>query len=238
MSHTRSREHSHMFRSIARQILGTKRKCHSYRPSIETLECRLVPTLSVPVYNSLLGAKASLYLDFDGDFTASWGAYSNITTPAYDTDGDPNSFSATELTNIYQIWQRVAEDYAPFNINVTTVEPASFADGVALRVAIGGDGAWTGVSCGGISNISCFTNSIANVAFVFPANLGNGTPSYVGDAASHEAGHAFGLQHQSVWSGTTLTGEYYGGPGDGTAPLMGYSYSSTLSLWWYGTNDV
>src|SRR5262245_31223369 len=36
----------------------------------------------VPALNSLPGAAASLYLDFDGHFEAQWGGYSNITTPA------------------------------------------------------------------------------------------------------------------------------------------------------------
>jgi hypothetical protein len=228
-----------MFRSLAPQISARNRTWRSFRPSLESLESRLVPTLSVPVYNSLLGAKATLYLNFAGDFTASWGSYSNITTPGYNIDGDPTTYSATELSNIQQIWQRVAERYAPFNINVTTVDPGSFPDGVALKVDIGGDSGWTGVLCGGISYVGSFASPYSpNISFVFPAELGNGTPSYVGDAASHEAGHAFGLQHQAQWSGSTLTTDYYAGSGDGTAPIMGYSYNATRSLWWYGTSDV
>src|SRR5262249_19520590 len=31
---------------------------------------------------------------------------------------------------------------------------------------------------------------------------------------------------------------YYSGPGDDTAPIMGYSYCATRSLWWYGTSDA
>src|SRR5262249_51258226 len=99
---------------------------------------------SVPALNSLPGAAASLYLDFDGHFEAQWGGYSNITTPAFDQDGDPTTFTDGELATMTQIWQYVAEDFAPLRINVTTVEPPSFADGVALRAAIGGDGAWSG----------------------------------------------------------------------------------------------
>ena len=195
-----------------------------------------VTAFSVPTYSSRPGAAASLFLDFDGHFDAQWGSYSNITTPAYDTDGNPSALSSAELNNIYQIWQYVAEDYAPFNINVTTLEPGSFANGVALRVAIGGNGSWSGGTYGGISYIDSFTNSIVNTAYVFPANLGNGYPKYVGEASSHEAGHAFGLRHQSQWSGTTKLADYYGGPGDGTAPVMGNSYSATRGLWWYGTS--
>jgi hypothetical protein len=196
------------------------------------------PGLIVPAYSSRPGAPASLYLDFNGHFEAQWGSYSNIDTPPYDIDGNPTAFSATELSNIQQIWSYVAEDFAPFNLNVTTVLPPSFANGVALRVAIGGNSAWAGGTYGGIAYIDAFTNSIVNTVYVFPANLGNGYPRYVADASSHESGHGFGLQHQSQWSGSTKTAEYYSGPGDGTAPLMGNSYSATRSLWWYGTSST
>jgi fibronectin type 3 domain-containing protein len=189
---------------------------------------------SIPALNSLPGAAVSLYLDFDGDFVSSWGAYSNITTPVFDQDGDPNNFSDSELSNILKIWSYVAEDYAPFNINVTTVQPASFANGIAERVDIGGDGAWTGGRYGGVSYVNSFTGSIENVSFVFPKNLGSAKS--IGDASSHEAGHGFGLYHQSLYSGTTKVAEYYSGPGNGTAPIMGNSYSAQLSRWWYGTS--
>lgn len=194
-------------------------------------------TLVVPAYSSRPEATASLYLDFDGHFEANWGGYLNVTTPAYDTDGIPTAFSATELDNIYQIWQYVAEDYASFNINVTTVEPSSFANGVALRVAIGGNSSWTGGTYGGVAYVNCFTSSDVNTVYVFPGNLGNGYPKYVGDASSHESGHGFGLSHQSQYSGTSLVATYYSGPGDGTAPLMGNSYSASRSMWWYGTTS-
>ncbi|HLQ46015.1 MAG TPA: fibronectin type III domain-containing protein, partial [Planctomycetaceae bacterium] len=194
------------------------------------------PLSSIPVLNSLPGAAASLYLDFDGDSEASWGSYSNIVQPAFDQDGDPTTFSDSEVTAIQNIWKYVAEDYAPFKINVTTVQPASFANGVAERVSIGGDGAWSGGSYGGISYIDSFTNSISNESFVFPKNLANGNTKDTAEATSHEAGHAFGLQHQSQYSGTTKVNEYYAGPGDGTAPIMGNSYSATRGLWWDGTS--
>jgi hypothetical protein len=194
------------------------------------------PGLVVPAYSSLPGAPATIYLDFNGHFDSQWGSYSNVDTPAYDIDGDPSGFNATELNNIYLIWQHVAEDYAPFNVNVTTVSPPSFANGVAMRAAIGGNGSWTGGTYGGIGYINAFTNSIVNTAYIFPKNLGNGTPRYVADAVSHEIGHSFGLQHQSQYSGGNLVATYYSGPGDGTAPIMGNSYNATRSMWWYGTS--
>src|SRR5207253_6633397 len=72
--------------------------------------------------------------------------------------------------------------------------------------------------------------------FVFPDNLGGGQPWYVGSAATHEAGHNMGLQHQSAWSGNTKIAEYQTGVGDGTAPSMGNAYQATRSMWWYGLN--
>ena len=192
---------------------------------------------SVPLLNSLAGAAVSLYLNFVGHFDATWGGYQNITTPAYDQDGDPTTFSDGELASINNVWQAVAEDYAPFKVNVTTVEPPSFANGVALMVAIGGNGSWTGATYGGIAYTNSFTNSSPNTVFVFPTNLGNGYAKYVADASSHEAGHGFGLYHQSQYGPTgSKIAEYYTGPGDGTAPLMGNSYNAPRSLWWYGTS--
>jgi hypothetical protein len=186
----------------------------------------------------LPGAPASLYLDFVGNTTPSYGGYSPNVTPAYDQDGDPTSFSAGELTSIRQIWSYVAEDYAPFNINVTTVPPASMAHGATETVVIGGNGAWSGGLAGGLTYVNDYTTtSVPNFAFVFSSNLA-GNPRFVGDAASHEAGHGFGLTHQSTWSGGKLVQEYSTGPGDGTAPLMGSSYAAQRSLWWYGTTDV
>src|SRR5215831_6823844 len=127
---------------------------------------------SVPQLSSLPGAKASIYLNFTGDFTPSWGAFSNITTPAYDIDGDPTTFSISEIANIIKIWQYVAEDYAPFNINVTTVPPANMSHGVTQKVDIGGSGSWLGSVKGGVSYLGDFISSyIPNISFVFPANL-------------------------------------------------------------------
>ena len=48
----------------------------------------------------------------------------------------------------------------------------------------------------GFSYIGSFTNSIANVAYVFAQD---NTGYSLGNAVSHEAGHAFGLQHQSTY---------------------------------------
>src|SRR3954451_6141114 len=134
--------------------------CH---PRVEYLEDRrLMAGLDVPQLSSRPGAADTVYLDFDGHFESSWGTFSNVTSPAYDRDGDPTTFSATELSSINEIWTRVAEDFAPFNINVTTVEPASFAHGTTLRVVVGGSWSdWYGTQANGVSFLNSFTGADA-----------------------------------------------------------------------------
>jgi fibronectin type 3 domain-containing protein len=195
---------------------------------------------SLPQLSSLPGAKASIYLNFLGDQVANWGGYSNITVPVFSQDGDPTTFSDSELTTITNIWKYVAEDYAPFNINVTTVKPANMGHGFTQEIDIGGNGAWAGGTYGGISYIGGFSDpTLPNISFVFPSNLGNGTAKYVGDASSHEAGHAFGLYHQSLYNSQGVkVAEYYTGPGNGTAPIMGDAYYAARSMWWDGTSDI
>ena len=66
----------------------------------------------------------------------------------------------------------------------------------------------------------------------------DGVPQYIAIAAAHEAGHGFGLNHQSVFGAAgNLTAEY--NPGDSTeAPIMGLAYSAQRALWWDGPSDV
>ncbi len=195
--------------------------------------------LPLPVLNSLVGASATLYLNFTGDFVPSWQGYSNIPIPAFDTDGDRSTLSQTEVTTITQIWQIVAENYAPFNINVSTVDPRTVSgySGIVSQIDIGGNGFWLGGTCGGYAQVGGLAGSSANNparGFVFPDNLANGNVFYTGEAITHESGHTMGLNHQATYSDTTRTAEYQQGPGDGTAPIMGSSYYATRGMWWYG----
>lgn len=73
-------------------------------------------------------ATKKLLLDFTGHATTGtvWNTRfgPTITTPPYDTDGNPAAFSDTELRNIIFMWRQVAEDYAPFDVSVR-LQPAS-----------------------------------------------------------------------------------------------------------------
>jgi len=80
-----------------------------------------------PAYSSSPGAAYTLYLDFSGfTFNGTWGNTGKTpgTLSPFNTDGNATTFSTTELSSISKIWTRTAEKYAPFNINITTVDPA------------------------------------------------------------------------------------------------------------------
>jgi hypothetical protein len=195
------------------------------------------PLTSLPLLSSNSGASAKLFLDFNGHTQASWGSYTNVVTPVYDQDGDRTTFSTGELTSIQQIWARVAEDFAPYNIDVTTIDPGNSNNGVTARIAIGGNWSdWFNNQAGGVAYIGGFYNGAPNVGYVFEDALGNGNARFVAEATSHEAGHLFGLLHQSTWNGNTLVDPYSEGTAE-LAPIMGVGYYSQRTTWHNGPTD-
>lgn len=187
----------------------------------------------VPAYSSLPSARAKLYLDFDGHVQNNWGSYRQILTPVFDVDGDESSFNDTEKAMMEAIWAQVSEDFAPFNLDVTTVKPSSLRDREGMRISIGGR-SFVG-RAGGIALIGSFTDSNPNTAFVFPKNLSD-SPKYIGEAVSHEAGHAFSLYHQSRFDdqGREIEEYHSGDSFTQRAPIMGNSYYRQRGVWWSG----
>lgn len=186
-----------------------------------------------------------IFLDFDGHTTTatSWNtAYADggaITTPPYSTDSAVSvSFSSAELSNIYDIWKRVSEDFKPFDVTVTTRDPGvdglrkvSEVDGsYGIRVCIGGTFKdWLGRSAGGVAYLRSFNFSTDTPVFVFSGTL-NGSVKSVAEAVSHEVGHSMGLSHD----GTTSGSEYYDQNRDRPgiwAPIMGVGYYKEIVQW-------
>lgn len=196
---------------------------------------------NVPVYNSLPGAHAKLFLDFDGvDFgTTKWSGKTPGERPAYDLDGDASEFSTEELSRIEQIWSRVAEAYSPFNINVTTVNPGNYNRKESAHVVVTGDNSWYG-SGGGVAFVGGFASSFnvqeRHTAWVFPDNLRSGDAKVIADAAIHEAGHLFGLNHQRTYDDSgEKTDEYDNNSSSPIrAPILGVAYNSRRGLWSLG----
>ena len=196
------------------------------------------------VLHSRPTSKRKIYLDFNGHTTTSsaWNssyAVDPIVSPAFDLDGVPGTFNNTELAVIQNVWRRVAEDYAAFDVDVTTEQPSadqmtrlsSTDDTYGARALITKN--WTtgttrgNCNCGGFAYVGVFDNTSETykTAFVFQDMLGNSEKN-IAEAVSHEVGHNLGLSHD----GTTSAG-YYGGHGAGVtgwAPIMGVGYSKEL----------
>lgn len=184
------------------------------------------------------GASRTVYLDMDGHVVTGtrWNTtYPTLYMQAFSADSDPSTFTADELARIAETWKRVAEDLAPFDIDVTTEEPAAFGPSVghilvspvldAYGNPIYSDG------YGGVAYVGVWGNSnfaYYQPALVFPENLGNSAKN-IAEAASHELGHNLGLSHD----GTSTQG-YYAGHGSGAtdwAPIMGVGYYAQITQW-------
>ena len=132
--------------------------------------------------------------------------------PAWDPAGDGPAFSDGERAKVQQVWAMVAEDYAPFDVDVTTQDPgaagmvrSSSSDTVyGTRVLVTpSDDPFAKIcsrACGGVAYIGVFDRRRARYyqpAWVFPQALGN-DPKNIAEAASHEAGHNLGLDHDGT----------------------------------------
>lgn len=211
------------------------------RARVERLEPRVLMSLSVPAFSSDPQATRKLFLDFDGLATAPVDWSPAAVAPAFDQDGNADRFNDNELAAIGEIWARVADRYAPFNVDVTTVDPGNRADGVTMAVVIGGDGRWyDGGQNSGVAQEGGFRSPWAsNTAFVFSAQAPFNV-NLPGNVAAHEAGHGFGLDHQSDRDfppGERPHDYGTGGTdpvtGDTLVPVMGSSNSGSTG-WWYG----
>ena len=202
----------------------------------------LAETFSLHSYPS---ASKTIYLDFDGHVTTGtyWNSDINegeiIVTPAFSVDSD-SQFSDVELERIHYIWQRVAEDFRPFAVNVTTQDPGVEAlrslgttdSAWGIRVAIGGSSTdwYSTTAAGGVAFIDSFTWCSDTPAFVFSNNLIYNQEKHVAEAISHEVGHTLGLRHDGLLGGR----DYYDGHGSGAtswAPIMGVGYYKELTQW-------
>lgn len=185
---------------------------------------------AVPNLNSYPTASATLYLDFDGHVVSSsvWNFGNKFTcTPAILNDD-----------NITEVFNRVAEDFRPFNLNVTTDLSKFLAAPLdkRMRVVVTPTSAWYPTAAG-VSYITSFAWGDDTPCFVFADRLGN-DPKKIAENISHESGHTMGLNHQANFTnGCTLISSYHIGSGTGVTswgPIMGNVASKTLTQWNFG----
>jgi len=178
-------------------------------------------------------AAGVILLDFDGQTVSgtNWNTNGNIVCA-------PANLTSSQIATIFS---RVTNDYAPFNVVVTTDEAVyNAADPYKrTRVIIPETWEWFG-QAGGTSFRGSFTWGNNTPCFVFSSLL-NYNEKNVGEAASHEAGHTLGLRHQASYNGTVMLSAYNTGIGSGEiswAPIMGSGYYRNMTVWANGPTDV
>jgi len=197
------------------------------------------------------GASRVLYLDFNGHSTLSWGTPA-IVSPAFQLSGTASPTDQLNLNAIRDIWLHVAEDFAAWDIDVTTEQPPTTARG--QRCVIGGSTMdWLGapgvMGIAQLNSFGGFINGNDTVNFVFIDNnyptMKPTTSNYEVTifCVAHEVGHTLGLQHwgetasgsgQAYTVGHTVTG--HTGvtsvcPIMGNSGLVGWPSSCNLNQW-------
>lgn len=184
----------------------------------------------LPLHHSKPGAPWTIFLDFDGA-TVRGGAggwsFPVRSTIGLTIDADSLTFNAEEQAVISRTWGRVAEDWMPFDVDITTEQPALINTRV-LWAIIGRSPRdfGFGSNVGGVSlfNFGYMQFGPFTPTFTFWEPWGPRNHSDIADTLSQENGHMFGLLHDGLRTDTGGIIEYYSGHGTGPtswAPIMG-----------------
>ena len=168
----------------------------------------------IPQHESMPEAKGVLYLDFDGEVSKSeWNSGNTINAAAL-------NWATQNPQNITNAWKMVAEDYGPYQVNVTTIrEKYDNAPKDQRMMCIYTTTKTAAPQFGGVAYIGSFSDGKGNPCWAYF------NQEFKGEAETgvHEFGHTVGLQHD----GDSKTGQdYYLGHGQ-WGPIMGASYGPT-----------
>ncbi|WP_228519048.1 RICIN domain-containing protein [Flavobacterium sp. LC2016-12] len=173
---------------------------------------------------SLPGAAGCVMLDFDG-----------YNMPAGNLWNNGNAINAAPSrmsdADVQQHWEVVAEDYRPFNLNVTTSEAIfnSYPRNRRMRVVVTPTNT-AAPGAGGVAYIGSFNwdNDVPCWVFITSGKSG-------GDASAHEVGHTFDLGHDGR---TNPAEDYFVGINNTSwAPIMGAGYYRPVVQWSKGEYD-
>ena len=186
---------------------------------------------AVPVLRSRANAGGVLYLDFDGAVVTDpfWASGQTI-------NALPSNLSNSKITDI---WKVIAEDFRPFDVNVTTVESDYTNSKIGSRMrCIFTPTTDAAPSAGGVAYLGSFKWSGTTPCWAFNGTGSSATSStavHVGSmTGSHEFGHTFNLRHDGDTSQTGQSQEYYSGHGTGVTswgPIMGAPFTANVIQW-------
>jgi hypothetical protein len=177
-------------------------------------------------------APGVILLDFDGHTVSNtvWNSFGDIVCA-------PANLSSEAIATVFN---RIANDYSPFNVTVTTDEALfnSTELNKRMRVIFTETWEWFG-QAGGAAFLNTYGMTNNTPCFVFTSLLNYNTKT-IAEAGAHEMGHTLGLSHQSSYSGTSMVNPYNYGVGSGEtawAPIMGCAYYRNISTWHNGATS-
>lgn len=167
---------------------------------------------------SLPGAAGCVLLDFDGYNMPAGNLWNNGNA----INAAPSGMSDAA---VQQHWEVVAEDYRPFNVNITTSESVfnSYPRNRRMRVVVTPTNT-AAPGAGGVAYIGSFNwdNDVPCWVFITSGKSG-------GDASAHEIGHTFDLGHDGRTN--PVEGYFVGIDGTSWAPIMGAGYYRPIVQW-------
>ncbi|WP_370248177.1 Ig domain-containing protein [Nocardioides sp.] len=204
----------------------------------------------VTTLHSRPGAPVTVLLDLGGATVSgtaynTWVGVDPLVATGYDRDGDPSTLDEREQDEVRRAWRYVADKLAPFEVDVTTEEPAP----EAMRQSGPEDPTWglrvlfsdrnelwstcgpcSGVSYLGVAGPAAGLQELRDsygLSWVFVPDAA--TAEDLGAVATIDVGHAAGLRDRGcvtpevsapVYAGTELW-----------APLMGNPYRAATATW-------
>lgn len=174
----------------------------------------------IPILNSRPGATRVIYLDFDGEVVenTSWLGGNRIDAQPWGDDA-----------SIAGIFAVIAEDFATFNVNVTTDRAVFDAAPTNRRcMAIFTPTKDAAPSAGGVAYLNSFGSAVNYMCWVYNRGSRN-----AGETGSHEVGHQLGLRHDGRNANDEV---YYRGHTHAATnvrwgAIMGASFGQRISHW-------
>lgn len=183
------------------------------------------------------GASKTVFIDFDGAEISdtAWNNDSGVKAwkaRPYDMDNKPKSFNTQEIGAMADIWRRIAEDFAPFEVDVTTEDPGRTKPDTAWILVTHSEHRGKQPLPASDSSSVAYMNvfGFSHTSYYSPAMLYYNNmedPAVISGAASHSVGHMLGLSHDT----SSPSGKSGSKSLVSWAPIMGLDHRKHVTQW-------